>query len=889
MSAVSAPRLRPFPLGDVRIGDDGMFARSRRQMLHLARAYPVDRLLAVFRANAGLDVRGAEPPGAWEGFGHPDEQPWSEHDYPGREAAHTANLLRGHYAGHFLSMLSLAAAGEADAGLRGKVDEFVAGLAEVQAALAASGRYSHRGFLAAYGEWQFSRLEQYAPYGEIWAPYYTCHKIMAGLLDAYELAGSTQALEIVTGMARWVGSRLSRLDAAQLQRMWSLYIAGEFGGMNETLARLAAVTGEPEFLDTARLFDQRELIDAGRSGLDILDGMHANQHLPQLIGYVDEYEATGDREYLDAAQGVWGQVVPGRMYPHGGTGESELWGPAGSVARDIGRRNAETCATYNLVKLSRRLFAHTLDPRYTDYIDRALSNHILGSRRDVDSDVSPEVTYMFPVHPGALPEYDNIGTCCGGTGLENHVTQQASMFLRGEDGDLWLTQYTPAELDWTERGVRVVLEQEHPFTSTVRVRVEPTDDPLALTVHLRIPDWVEGEPRATVAGRPLALDVRNGYASVRRTWRRGEALTLELPTALRAVPAVDDPHLVHLRYGPHVLVARSDSTTALELAIAAARRPDGSLVSDADPAQALRDGGVTVDGIRFVPSWTGADARYHMYVRVADAVVGFAGVQTEVPARQREDGSTLLDDVWAGPGPVTVTEFAERVVTAVRDGLRDGLLGGAEAHTVLHAACAAVIAFGDGDGSAVAALDAARDSIRVDEPAAPAVEIRTAEPAAASGWHLQAPTILLRAATWDGAQARIDVRIGDGPWQRYDGPLRVDVEGEVVVQARAIAGGRTGTATRVLHIDTRPPVTQARVTDLGASVEILLVAEDEVSGVEQIHWQGEGTFWATFQEAFVRTLTDREQVIEFAASDRAGNEEPLRRLVLPARSIVERG
>lgn len=556
MSAVSAPRLRPFPLGDVRIGDDGMFARSRRQMLHLARAYPVDRLLAVFRANAGLDVRGAEPPGAWEGFGHPDEQPWSEHDYPGREAAHTANLLRGHYAGHFLSMLSLAAAGEADAGLRGKVDEFVAGLAEVQAALAASGRYSHPGFLAAYGEWQFSRLEQYAPYGEIWAPYYTCHKIMAGLLDAYELAGSTQALEIVTGMARWVGSRLSRLDAAQLQRMWSLYIAGEFGGMNETLARLAAVTGEPEFLDTARLFDQRELIDAGRSGLDILDGMHANQHLPQLIGYVDEYEATGDREYLDAAQGVWGQVVPGRMYPHGGTGESELWGPAGSVARDIGRRNAETCATYNLVKLSRRLFAHTLDPRYTDYIDRALSNHILGSRRDVDSDVSPEVTYMFPVHPGALPEYDNIGTCCGGTGLENHVTQQASMFLRGEDGDLWLTQYTPAELDWTERGVRVVLEQEHPFASTVRVRVEPTDDPLALTVHLRIPDWVEGEPRATVAGRPLDLDVRNGYASVRRTWRRGEALTLELPTALRAVPAVDDPHLVHLRYGPHVLVAR---------------------------------------------------------------------------------------------------------------------------------------------------------------------------------------------------------------------------------------------------------------------------------------------------------------------------------------------
>src|SRR5699024_4539679 len=163
-------------------------------MLDLARNYPVDRLLAVFRANAQLDTRGARPPGNWEDHGHPKEDAWSEHDYPGREEAQTANLLRGHYAGHFLSMLSLAHA------------------ATGEEAFAATGRYSQPGCLAAYVEWQFSRLEGFAPYGEIWAPYYTTHKIMAGLLDAYELTGNEQALRIVTKMGQWVHARLSRLD-----------------------------------------------------------------------------------------------------------------------------------------------------------------------------------------------------------------------------------------------------------------------------------------------------------------------------------------------------------------------------------------------------------------------------------------------------------------------------------------------------------------------------------------------------------------------------------------------------------------------------------------------------------------------------------------------------
>ncbi|MGX1702721.1 beta-L-arabinofuranosidase domain-containing protein [Microbacterium sp. NPDC055357] len=899
MTTSPSRSIREFPLADVTLLEGSVFVRARDEMLHLARTYPIDRLLAVFRANAGLDTRGASAPGAWEDFGHPDEQPWSEHDYPGREGAPTANLLRGHYAGHFLSMLSFAAAGEGDQALRAKVDEMVAGLAEVQQALAATGRFSHPGFLAAYGEWQFSRLEHFAPYGEIWAPYYTCHKIMAGLLDAHELTGSGQALEVVTAMGHWVHGRLSLLDDTRRQRMWSLYIAGEFGGMNETMARLSAVADEPLFLETARLFDQSDVLDAGAAGEDILDGMHANQHLPQLIGYVHEYELTRDRRYLDAAIGMWNRVVPGRIYAHGGTGESELWGPADVVAGDIGHRNAETCATYNLLKLARLLFAHTLDPAYMEYYERGLLNHILGSRRDARSDTSPEVTYMFPVHPGALPEYDNIGTCCGGTGLENHVTHQSAVFFRGTGSrpELWVNLYTPAELRWREHGVTVRMETDLPFAGRVRLRMEPTDAAgVPVTVHARIPSWVIGEPTARIAGEEIALAAGAGeYATVTRTWAPGDELELDLPMGLRAAGTIDDPRLQNVSFGPSVLVARSDATTLLDVALHSRRTLRGTILADdPSPAAALeRDGAVRIGGLPFTPVWTGADERYHMYVRADDETIAFAGADTGVAARRRADGGSVLDDVWAEPVPTTRPAFLARVMAAVERGCADGVLGGSEAKTVLRAALEAD-PFGPGPepGESIADVEAARREVqlalgRLDDaaPSAPAVELIVHPDAAPSGWHLQRPSVEVKVQTWgeDDADPVVEVRIDDGPWSRYDRPVVLDREGTIRVEARAVASGRTGVAVRTLHIDTVAPVTTATVARLGAAVEITFTARDDMSGVERIQWQGEGTFIATFQEAFVRALGDEEQVIVYTATDRAGNEEPRRRLVLPSR------
>ncbi|GAB7042363.1 MULTISPECIES: beta-L-arabinofuranosidase domain-containing protein [Catenuloplanes] len=859
------------PLSDVDLLD-GVHSRTRDRMLHLARVFPVDRVLAVFRANAGLDTRGALPPGTWEDFGHPDEKPWSESDYPGAGAAPTASLLRGHYAGHFLSMLSLAHASTGDPVFRDRAHEVVAGLAEVQAALAATGRYSHPGFLAAYGEWQFSRLEELAPYGEIWAPYYTCHKIMAGLLDAYTLTGSDPALDVVTGMGHWVAGRILAVAPEQRQRMWSLYIAGEFGGMNESLTTLHRITGEPVFLAAAAAFEMDALLDAAAAGRDVLDGMHANQHLPMLVGHLAQYEVTGDRRYLDAVVALFGQVVPGRTFAHGGTGEGELWGPAGHVARGIGRRNAETCATYNLLKIARGLFTHTRDVRYADYAERATLNHIAGSRADVDSDVSPEVLYMYPVDAGAVREYGNAGTCCGGTGLESHVKAQESVWFR-DDESLYVLQYVPSRLRWAERGGTVALRTAYPRDGLVALDFD-LDGPVDL--RLRVPEWVP-ERRALVDG--VLTAAKDGFLRIRRDVRRGDTVTVEFPMPLRLVPAPDDPALVSVELGPTVLLARDDATTTLEVAPAAHRELDCSI-----GFRALGGDLVSALGLEFEPAWSGGDRRYHMYLRVADPVIAFPGAVTEVPDRHDAHGWSFLTGLWASGGFPTHTSFLESVHRNARRAATAGLLGRDEVITVLAAAAASTVSGAEPRRSEILPsgdLTVTGDlvtwplsaAIGAGEPM-PAVRIEVAGERAPSGWYTGAPAV---SVVTHGAVTSVALTGGVVAGR----PLP---DGRHVVRAEATdPAGRVVHATREVAVDTTPPSVRARVRALGPhNVEVTLHADDEVSGVDRIRWRTGETFWGVYQEPFTRALHAAPQILEFTATDRAGNTSPVQRVALPA-------
>ncbi len=879
-------RAHPFPLRDVDLLA-GVHSRTRDQMLHLAREFPVDRLLAVFRANAGLDTRGARPPGTWEDFGHPDERAWSGEDYPGPGVAPTASLLRGHYAGHFLSMLSLAYASTGEQALRKKADEMVAGLAEVRDALAATGRYSHPGFLAAYGEWQFARLEDLAPYGEIWAPYYTCHKIMAGLLDAYELTGSAQALDLVTGMGHWVAGRVLRLERAHLQRMWSLYIAGEFGGMNETMAALHRITGDPSFLRAAGAFELDSLLDAALAGRDVLDGMHANQHLPMLVGHLRQYEATGERRYLDAVLALWDRIVPGRTFAHGGTGEGELWGPADTVAGFVKRRNAETCATYNLLKIAGSLFGHTRDARYADYAERASLNHIVGSRADLSSDTSPEVLYMYPVDPGAVREYDNVGTCCGGTGLESHVKHQESVWFHAP-GQLYVTQYVPSRLRLA--GGEVTLRTRYPRDGRVAVEFGAA---FSGELCLRIPPWAAG---ARIDGVAVPVP-ESGFVTLRRDFRPGDTVALELPLPLRLVPTPDDPTLVSVELGPTVLLARDDATTTLPVAAAAHRRLDGTVAGHTAEGDL-----VSVFGRTFEPAWSGGDHRHHMYLRLAEPEIAFPGSAPGVPDRKDAEGWSFLTGLWADGGYTDADAFFTAVHRGVVRAARSGLLSREEAVAVLMAAASSTLDDPTVPRRGVLGPDAA-DAPRVTRLTSatgqpvedivhwslppdigrgdplPVVRVEVTGDRAPSGWYTREPGCAVTSL----GSATVEVAVGEGPWQPATGaniPVR---EGRQVIRGRATdSAGRTVHATREVAVDTRPPSVRAEVRPLGPSnVEVTLRAEDDVSGVDRVRWRTPETFWGVYQEPFTRALREEPQTLEFSATDRAGNTTEVQRVVLP--------
>ncbi|WP_246113741.1 glycoside hydrolase family 127 protein, partial [Streptomyces montanus] len=656
--------VRPFPLDAVRLGD-GVFRSKRDLMLEYARAYPADRILAVFRANAGLDTHGARPPGGWET---------------------SDGNLRGHYAGHFLTLIAQAYADTREAELKAKLDYLVTALGQCQEALAENGspRPSHPGYLAAYPETQFILLESYTTYPTIWAPYYTCHKIMRGLLDAHTLAGNAQALEVASKMGDWVHSRLGRLPKEQLERMWSIYIAGEYGGMNEVMADLYALTGREEHLAAARCFDNTALLKACSEDRDILEGKHANQHIPQFSGYLRLFDHTGEDTYAAAARNFWGMVVGPRTYSLGGTGQGEMFRARGAIAATLDDKNAETCATYNMLKLSRYLFFHDQDPAYMDYYERALTNQILASRRDAGSTGSPEVTYFVGMGPGVRRDYGNTGTCCGGTGMENHTKYQDSIYFRSADGkSLYVNLYLASTLEWPEKGF--VISQRSAFPDEGASTLTVMEGSGRLDLRLRVPAWATRGFTVTVNGvRQPGRAVPGSYLTVSRSWSRGDRIRVSAPFGLRIEKAPDDPTAQSLFYGPVLLVARSTEPTFRSFSF----YKDFTLRGDL--ADAVRPEGrpmhFTTHGLVLAPFHIGDDSNYHAYFKRSEPVIVFGAADSGVPNRDRGDGTTFLDLVWNQAPFTTSGRFVRAVRATAGDWLSEGLLTRSERDRVVAAA-----------------------------------------------------------------------------------------------------------------------------------------------------------------------------------------------------------
>ncbi|MGW2330230.1 glycoside hydrolase family 127 protein [Streptomyces sp. NPDC001700] len=672
-SAQAEWSVHPFPLGHVTLGD-GVFRRKRDLMLDYARSYPADRILAVFRATAGLDTRGARPPGGWET---------------------SDGNLRGHYGGHFLTLIAQACADTGEPALKAKLDYLVGALGECQRALAEHGtpRPSHPGYLAAYPETQFILLESYTTYPTIWAPYYTCHKIMRGLLDAHTLAGNEQALKIASAMGDWVHSRLGHLPKAQLERMWAIYIAGEYGGMNEVMADLYALTGRPEHLAAARCFDNTTLLNACAEDRDTLEGKHANQHIPQFTGYLRLFDHTGQDTYADAARNFWGMVAGPRMYSLGGTGQGEMFRARNAIAATLDDKNAETCATYNMLKLSRQLFFREPDPAYLDYYERGLTNHILASRRDAPSTTSPEVTYFVGMGPGVRRGYDNTGTCCGGTGMENHTKYQDSVYFRSADGTaLYVNLSLASTLRWPERGF--VIEQTSDYPAEGARTLTFREGTGRLDLKLRVPAWATAGFTVTVNGVRQRADARPGsYLTLSRNWRRGDRVRISAPYRLRIERAVDDPAVQSVFYGPVLLVARSAETAFRPFSFYKDFTLRGDLADAITPGE--RPMHFTTHGLTLAPFHLADDAPYHAYFRRVEPVVVFGAADSGVPNRARGDGLTFLDVLWEQAPFATSGRFVRAVRALADTWLAEGLFSRAERDEVITAAVGADLRRGE--------------------------------------------------------------------------------------------------------------------------------------------------------------------------------------------------
>jgi DUF1680 family protein len=569
--------VKPFNLNQVTLQTSDFTANEGRTLAYL-QYLTTDMMLYDFRKTFGLSTPGTAP-GGWDA---PDCN------------------LRGHSTGHFLSALSQAYASTGDTQYKTKADTIVAGLKQCQDLSVSKGWGD--GFVSAYPPDQFILLESLTTYPTIWAPYYTLHKIMAGLLASYNLTGNTTALDVAKKMGLWVYNRLNALPRTQLQNMWNLYIAGECGGMNEVMAELYQITGDQRYLTTATLFDKDMILTPCTNNQDQLSGLHANQHIPTVTGWVRIYDGNSTTSYWNAAKNFWQMVINSHMYIQGGTSEGEMFRNAGQIYAYITANTCETCCAYNMLKLSRQLFFHDPQPKYMDYYERTLYNQILGSQNPQSS--HGFVTYMQPLNPGGQRSYSSDTssfTCCHGTGMENHTKYRDSIYFYSADNStLYVNLFIASTLNWASKGFTITQTTNYPSQESTSITVTGSG---ALTVKLRVPFWVQSGYVVKVNGVDQGVSAVAGtYVTINRTWASGDVIDITMPFGFRKEMTPDNAAYGGILHGPMVLTANNTGTSYLTLSFATCTKT-GTLT-------------YSCSGYSLIPYYKATNIKYHTYYKL---------------------------------------------------------------------------------------------------------------------------------------------------------------------------------------------------------------------------------------------------------------------------------
>lgn len=596
-------KAEPLPLSNVQITGSNRLTSNRDMLIQHLIDLDVTQQLYNYRDTYGLPTEGYTMSDGW--------------DSP-------TTKLKGHGTGHYLSALAFAFASaknpEQKSALYKNIERMVNEMRECQERTfvydESLGRYREardyapeeelkqmKGSWAAMNEQKLDYakygygymnaipashcclIEDYRPYNNeegVWAPYYTVHKQLAGLIDiANVLRTKTDPTDIafvpVSGqlkpneladkayliakdMGLWVWNRMHyrtyiKRDGNKAERqakpgnryeMWNMYIAGEVGGMCESLSRLAEMTSNPDekakLIEAANCFDTPALFDPVAQNIDDVRTRHANQHIPMFVGALRSYLTNNNPYYYNLTYNFWNMIQGRYAYATGGVGNGEMWRQPysqilsmnTSVSSDRNRNMYpnpdinETCCVYNLLKLTKDL--NCFDPdnaAYMDYYERALYNQLIGS-------VHPHnygVCYQYAVGMNAIKPFGSEtpqSTCCGGTGSENHVKYQEAAYFTS-DNTIWVGLYIPSVAKWTEKKVVLTQECEWPAEkSTIKVA---SLEGKTFAMKLRVPYWATEGFDIRLNGKSLAKKYQpSSYLEIaEREWSAQDVIEVIMP------------------------------------------------------------------------------------------------------------------------------------------------------------------------------------------------------------------------------------------------------------------------------------------------------------------------------------------------------------------------
>jgi DUF1680 family protein len=518
-----------FSLGDVTLLDSP-FKHARDLNIQTLLKYDVDRLLAPYRKEAGLNEKAKSYPN-WDG-------------------------LDGHVGGHYLSAMAMNYASTGNLECKRRMDYMISELKACQEAN--SLKYPDWGVGYVGGVPKSAELWSKIKNGEIsaiwsgWVPWYNVHKMYAGLRDAWIYAGNEEAKNIFLKFCNWAIDISSNLTDAQIEEM----LGNEHGGINESLADAYQITGDEKYLLASKRFSHKTFLDPLSQGIDILDNKHANTQIPKFIGFERIFELSKDAKYGSAGNNFWQTVTKNRTLAFGGNSRREHF-PSVSSCIDFVNVNdgPETCNSYNMLKLTEDLFRLNPDSKYADYFERTLYNHILSSQH-------PEhggYVYFTPARPRHYRVYsapNEAMWCCVGSGMENHCKYNQFIYTHSKDS-LYLNLFIASELNWKEKSLKIKQETNFPYEEKTKLTIVEGSNSFKLMV--RYPSWVsKGAMKISLNGKNIAYQaLPSGYIIIDRKWKQGDVLQILLPmrNTIERMPNV--PEYIAFMHGPILLGAKT--------------------------------------------------------------------------------------------------------------------------------------------------------------------------------------------------------------------------------------------------------------------------------------------------------------------------------------------